>query len=118
MLTVTSLVRVLFASTLSKLCYFWDLNDAFPPCRSVQAGVYPNVLNACNSIISAAGVRGLFTGYLPTLLEDVPDMAFKFAAYESMRSLRLRLVKGRKATPQVQSAPLSPLPPLHATSPI
>lgn len=71
--------------------------------RSVQAGVYPNVFAAGRSITDAAGVRGLFTGYLPTLLEDVPDMAFKFAAYESLRSLRLRLMKGRKASPQVGS---------------
>ena len=77
-----------------------------PSCRSVQAGIYPNVFSACNSITTAAGVRGLFTGYLPTLLEDVPDMAFKFAAYESMRSLRLRLMKGRKATPQVRPSPM------------
>lgn len=67
----------------------------------MQAGIYPNFFSACNSITAAAGIRGLFTGYLPTLLEDMPDMAFKFAAYESMRSLRLRLMKGRKATAQV-----------------
>lgn len=42
--------------------------------RSVQAGVYPNVFNAARSIVKAAGPRGLFTGYLPTVLEDVPDM--------------------------------------------
>ena len=74
----------------------------------MQAGVYPNVFSACNSITAAAGIRGLFTGYLPTLLEDMPDMAFKFAAYESMRSLRLRLMKGRKATAQVP--PRAPRP--------
>ena len=48
-----------------------------------------------------AGVRGLFTGYLPTLLEDVPDMAFKFAAYESLRSLHRGFVHNRPATAQV-----------------
>ncbi|EFJ44623.1 mitochondrial substrate carrier [Volvox carteri f. nagariensis] len=53
--------------------------------RSVQAGVYPNVFAAARSITAAAGPRGLFTGYLPTVLEDVPDMAIKFAAYEGMR---------------------------------
>ena len=26
-------------------------------------------------------------GFLPTLLEDVPDMAVKFAVYESMRTI-------------------------------
>ncbi|CAL5227018.1 g9911 [Coccomyxa viridis] len=68
--------------------------------RSVQAGVYPNVFHAARSITDAAGVRGLFTGYLPNLLEDVPDMAFKFAAYESMRSLHRRLNNGRSANVQ------------------
>lgn len=66
--------------------------------RSVQAKVYPNPFCAAHSICQAAGPRGLFTGYVPTLLEDVPDMAFKFAAYESLRSLHRRIV-GRKATP-------------------
>ncbi len=55
--------------------------------RSVQAGVYPNVFAAAKSITSAAGWSGLFTGFLPTLLEDVPDMAIKFAAYETMRNV-------------------------------
>ena len=69
--------------------------------RSVQAGVYPNVFKAAGAITEAAGVRGLFTGYLPTLLEDVPDMAFKFAAYETLRQVHRRLNDGRKANVQV-----------------
>mmetsp|Transcript_30688 Transcript_30688/g.67966 ORF Transcript_30688/g.67966 Transcript_30688/m.67966 type:complete len:398 (+) Transcript_30688:765-1958(+) len=68
--------------------------------RSVQAGVYPNFFSAAKSIISAAGPRGLFTGFLPTLLEDVPDMALKFAAYESMRQVHAKVYKGRPATVQ------------------
>ncbi len=70
--------------------------------RSVQAGVYPNVMVAAKNIVAAAGARGLFTGYLPTLLEDIPDMAFKFAAYESLRAAHLRLMCGRKASVQVR----------------
>ncbi|KAK9794674.1 hypothetical protein WJX73_006307 [Symbiochloris irregularis] len=68
--------------------------------RSVQAGVYPNAFNAASSIVAAAGPRGLFAGYLPTLLEDVPDMAFKFAAYETMRTLHSQLRPGRPASAQ------------------
>ena len=58
---------------------------------------------SCNLVACAAwaGMRGMFTGYWPTLLEDVPDMAFKFAAYESMRSLHRRLSAGRPANVQV-----------------
>lgn len=69
--------------------------------RSVQAGVYPNVFNAASSITAKAGPRGLFTGFFPTLLEDVPDMAVKFAAYESLRQLHKRANNGRVASPQV-----------------
>eukprot|EP00878_Enallax_costatus_P001338 GHUV01001485.1.p1 GENE.GHUV01001485.1~~GHUV01001485.1.p1 ORF type:complete len:546 (+),score=246.18 GHUV01001485.1:757-2394(+) len=68
--------------------------------RSVQAGVYPNVFAAASSITAKAGPRGLFTGFFPTLLEDVPDMAVKFAAYESMRQLHRQLNNGRVASPQ------------------
>ncbi|KAG1674486.1 hypothetical protein FOA52_003091 [Chlamydomonas sp. UWO 241] len=67
--------------------------------RSVQAGVYPNAINAAQTIVRDAGWRGLFTGYLPTVLEDVPDMAIKFAAYESMRQMHSRLNGGRVASP-------------------
>lgn len=69
--------------------------------RSVQAGVYPNVFAAASSITSKAGTRGLFTGFFPTLLEDVPDMAVKFAAYESLRQVHRRMNNGRVASPQV-----------------
>lgn len=55
--------------------------------RSVQAGVYPNVFAAAGTITKAAGWRGLYTGYAPTLLEDIPDMAVKFAAYETLRTM-------------------------------
>eukprot|EP00798_Chlamydomonas_sp_ICE-L_P018391 gene18391-24862_t len=68
--------------------------------RSVQAGIYPNAFNAANSIVTAAGPRGLFTGYLPTLLEDVPDMAIKFAGYESLRMLHSQVTGGRAASLQ------------------
>lgn len=58
--------------------------------RSVQAGRYPNAMQACSSIVAKAGLGGLFTGFLPTVLEDIPDMAFKFAAYESLVSCTAR----------------------------
>lgn len=67
--------------------------------RSVQAGVYPNMLSAATSICEAVGPRGLFTGYWPTLCEDIPDMAFKFAAFETLRSIHSGLT-GRKASVQ------------------
>ncbi|KAF5833754.1 mitochondrial carrier domain-containing protein [Dunaliella salina] len=66
--------------------------------RSVQAGVYKNVFQAASSITSAVGVRGLFTGFVPTLLEDAPDMAVKFAVYETARTLYCRMNNDRQPT--------------------
>jgi solute carrier family 25 S-adenosylmethionine transporter 26 len=66
--------------------------------RSVQAGVYPNVFAAASLITKAAGARGLFTGFVPTVLEDVPDMGVKFAVYESLRAAHARLSGGRPPT--------------------
>ena len=74
--------------------------------RSVQANVYPNVIVAARSITRAAGPRGMFTGYLPTLLEDVPDMAVKFAAYETMRTMHRR-VTGMKPEDSHAAADIS-----------
>ena len=74
--------------------------------RSVQANVYPNVIVAAKQITTAAGPRGLFTGYLPTLLEDVPDMAVKFAAYETMRAMHRRFT-GKSADESAAAADIS-----------
>ncbi len=41
---------------------------------------------------SMAAMQGL----APTLLEDVPDMAVKFAVYESLRSLHKQMFRGRQ----------------------
>jgi solute carrier family 25 (mitochondrial S-adenosylmethionine transporter), member 26 len=87
--------------------------------RSVQAGVYPSAPAAAAAIVRAAGVRGLFTGYVPTLLEDVPDMAVKFAVYETLRAAHARLMTARaRATGELSSSsskkkgePFKPRPP-------
>eukprot|EP00951_Prasinocladus_malaysianus_P043010 scaffold531429_cov43-Prasinocladus_malaysianus.AAC.1 len=43
--------------------------------------------------------QGMLSGFTPTVLEDIPDMAFKFAAYESLRQLHATATGGRKANP-------------------
>lgn len=56
-------------------------------------------------LTATAGTKmSMPAGFFPTLLEDVPDMAVKFAAYESMRQLHKKLNDGRSASPQVGSA--------------
>lgn len=68
--------------------------------RNVQAGNFRNAVEAFQGLVREHGVRGLFRGYVPTVLEDVPDMAFKFACYETLRQVHRQLVGGRNATPQ------------------
>ena len=70
--------------------------------RSVQARVYPNAISAAVNISRAVGPRGLYTGFLPTLLEDVPDTAVKFAIYEVLQSLVRKTT--RKQSNQAQDA--------------
>lgn len=36
-------------------------------------------------------------GFLPTVLEDVPDMAVKFAVYEMMRGVHMKLQVGSRS---------------------
>lgn len=59
--------------------------------RGVQAGLHNNIFACAVNTVKTSGVQGLFVGYFPTLIEDVPDMAVKFAAYESLRQLYVRL---------------------------
>lgn len=72
--------------------------------RSVQAGVYPNPLVAARTIVKAAGVRGLFTGLVPTVLEDIPDMAIKFASYEMLQGMAKVARRNKPDNPRVSAA--------------
>jgi solute carrier family 25 S-adenosylmethionine transporter 26 len=60
--------------------------------RGVQAGVHSNIFACAATTVQSNGIRGLFTGYFPTLIEDVPDMAVKFAAYETLRQMHAQLM--------------------------
>ena len=55
-------------------------------CRhQTQAYMHRNVFAAAHTIVSTAGFRGLYLGYLPTLLRDVPELAVQFTVYEALR---------------------------------
>ncbi|MEW5319373.1 MAG: hypothetical protein WDW38_010530 [Sanguina aurantia] len=63
--------------------------------QSLSASAVP-VTPARPSVGHALSELGsLYKGFVPTLLEDVPDMAVKFAVYESLRGLHLRLNDGQ-----------------------
>ena len=85
----------------------WRSHVACLPCAEAWTQAWwsvlmiPHLTTALTTFL--AGVRGLFTGYLPTLMEDVPDMAFKFASYETLRNLHTQIF-ARPATAQVDSS--------------
>ncbi|KAK9804260.1 hypothetical protein WJX72_003751 [[Myrmecia] bisecta] len=57
----------------------------------VQAYMHGNIFQAARSIVASEGIGGLYHGFLPTLLRDVPELAIQFTLYE-----RLRMVVERK----------------------
>ncbi|KAG0623152.1 hypothetical protein M758_3G152100 [Ceratodon purpureus] len=53
----------------------------------VQAYMHPNVFEAFRSVVTAEGVGGLYKGFLPTLMRDIPEIAIQFGVYEKLRSV-------------------------------
>ncbi|KAK9827501.1 hypothetical protein WJX74_006134 [Apatococcus lobatus] len=53
----------------------------------VQAYVFPNVLQATQTIYRSRGLGGFYAGLLPTLLRDVPEIAIQFTLYEKLRQV-------------------------------
>ena len=53
--------------------------------HQTQAYMHRNVFAAFGNIVTARGVAGLYLGYLPTLLRDVPELAIQFTVYEALR---------------------------------
>lgn len=47
--------------------------------------MHRNVFQAFSNIVTANGPRGLYLGYLPTLLRDVPEMAVQARGREEGR---------------------------------
>lgn len=51
----------------------------------VQAYVHANVFEASMYIVKNEGIRGLYSGMMPTIIRDVPEIAIQFALYERLR---------------------------------
>jgi len=58
---------------------------------------YTGPIDALKKVWKYEGVRGLFTGYIPSLFRDVPFAALYFCTYETMKSAQYRLT-GRPLT--------------------
>jgi solute carrier family 25 carnitine/acylcarnitine transporter 20/29 len=46
---------------------------------------YKNSKDCLNSIIKKHGFSGIYKGFVPTLLREVPSYAFQFATYEFLK---------------------------------
>lgn len=67
-------------------------------CRhQTQAYMHRNFFAAAGTIVSRSGLRGLYLGYLPTLLRDVPELAVQFTVYEALRRAAQRRHAGSEA---------------------
>lgn len=53
----------------------------------VQAYIHPNVFKSATQIVQKEGIRGLYAGFMPTLLRDVPEIAVQFSLYEKLRHM-------------------------------
>eukprot|EP00897_Mesotaenium_endlicherianum_P007358 jgi/Mesen1/6650/ME000340S05814 len=64
----------------------------------VQAYMHANVFEAAKSIVMTEGIGGLYKGFLPTLMRDVPEIAIQFSVYEKMREFVASRRKVEKLT--------------------
>eukprot|EP00741_Cyanophora_paradoxa_P023706 tig00021612_g22900.t1 len=58
--------------------------------QRVQADVYPNMIATIQGILSTDGPRGFYTGYLSTVLRDVPFNATAFLFFEQFKGTFVR----------------------------
>ncbi|KAL3680422.1 hypothetical protein R1sor_023378 [Riccia sorocarpa] len=64
----------------------------------VQAYMHSNVFEAFGSILATEGIAGLYRGFWPTLMRDVPEIAIQFGVYEKLRSFATEKRKVSKLT--------------------
>lgn len=78
------------------------------PCATAETRM-PHCQNICKKVSKLCRVHAhhghmspcvdlLLQGFLPTLLEDAPDMAVKFAVYETARTLYCRMHNDRQVS--------------------
>ncbi|GAQ78614.1 Mitochondrial carrier protein [Klebsormidium nitens] len=53
----------------------------------VQAYMHQNLFDAVRTVVAQEGIRGLYAGFWPTLMRDIPEIAIQFSIYEKMRGI-------------------------------
>eukprot|EP00892_Ulva_mutabilis_P001060 jgi/Ulvmu1/10955/UM007_0134.1 len=52
----------------------------------VQAYLHPTVIHAVPALARSKGIGGFYSGFLPTIIRDVPEIALQFGMYEALRA--------------------------------
>ncbi|CAM6060618.1 unnamed protein product [Sphagnum tenellum] len=63
----------------------FDLSDY--PSMKLVIGNLIALFEAFRSVVTAEGIGGLYKGFWPTLLRDVPEIAIQFGVYEKLRAV-------------------------------
>ena len=77
----------------------------------MQAGAPGGVAAVLASAIRTRGVRGLYAGYLPTLMRNAPSNMISFSAYEALRWAALAAQRARVRRQGGNADELTALPP-------
>lgn len=64
----------------------------------VQAYLHRDVFEAFKVVVQTEGFRGLYRGFWPTLMRDVPEICIQFAVYENLRAFVKEKRKVEKLT--------------------
>lgn len=73
--------------------------------QRLQAGQHRSTAEAARHIYRTAGAAGFYTGFVPTLVREIPFDALEFALYEAIRAAYLRR-SGRDRPGGLESAAL------------
>ena len=89
-LTQAPEVRHLVSASAGALCSSVVRVPGDTVRHQTQAFMHRNVFAAFRTITAARGVGGLYLGFLPTLMRDIPELAVQFTLYELMRTATVR----------------------------
>ncbi len=71
---------------LDKLIVFTWPAKADVTSVMLQAYQFPDIFQAAKSILASKGWRGMYAGFGPTLLRDVPEIAIQFTLYSQLQA--------------------------------
>lgn len=74
----------------------------------LQAGAPGSTLHVFTAALRERGVRGLYAGYMSTLLRNAPSNVISFSAYEALKHVQLRMAASRPGGAGGDEGTLSP----------